>query len=248
MVSFGRFYLWAICLFAQTSVAQNAPETTKEAKLLHARAELSYWQNWASIGGTYYGPTVASLGVVVAAYIATKSNSDSCSTNIDIVEKSSKRDYRATDVEAMTNGLANEGYLPFGEWVDYKNGTQTFDGYFSNGEFRIENPYIRGNYTGALFAVEGGSSGNLYQRTIWSHKKFALEYHSHTGTCKTRLTKKQLEKAAKAQIENMSDYEYSCCCWTYTGGHGWYGEVKLMDVDSGDVFSGSCFDRTCNAT
>ncbi|PYH84368.1 hypothetical protein BO82DRAFT_399612 [Aspergillus uvarum CBS 121591] len=83
---------------------------------------------------------------------------------------------------------------------------------------------------------------------LWAHKKVEFEYRSHAGVCKTALKKTQLETAAKAQLTKMSNAKDQCSCWTYTGWGGWYGEVKFMEIDDGDIISGTCYDPACNAT
>ncbi|KAI2899868.1 hypothetical protein CBS63078_7120 [Aspergillus niger] len=240
--------LWLLCFLANVSVVltQAPPEITEAPQLIHARTELTYWQNWASIGGSYL-TGIAAIGGAAAAYIAAKSSAASCATTIYILE-SSKRSDEPIGVEAMSINLAESGYVPIGEWYHHDNGTQTFEGFFSNGEVRIDNVYVSGNHTGGHLSLERTTSTAIDKRTTWAHKKVAFEYHSHVGVCKTRLTKAQLKEAAEKQLTQMSNNKDKCSCWTYTGGHGWYGEVKFMEIYDGDVMSGACYERKCNAT
>lgn len=160
-----------------------------------------------------------------------------------------KRDDEAVGVEAMSLDLQRDGFNQSGYWVDNQNGNHTFHGFFSNGAIRIDDFYVNGNYTGGKlsFVTESNSTG-LEKRTTWSHKAIAFEHHSHAGVCKTKLTKAQLKEAAKAQLEKMSSNYDKFSCWTYTGGHGWYGEIKLMEMFDGDDYSASCYTKACNAT
>ncbi|KAL3265181.1 hypothetical protein ABHI18_000035 [Aspergillus niger] len=74
----------------------------------------------------------------------------------------------------MSINLAESGYAPIGEWYHHDNGTQSFEGFFSNGEVRIDNVYVSGNYTGGHLSLERTTSTAIDKRTTWAHKKVAF--------------------------------------------------------------------------
>ncbi|KAJ5557107.1 hypothetical protein N7494_001022 [Penicillium frequentans] len=249
MILFGLLPLLAIAPVTLAEVEPAAPAITNAPQLIHARADLTYWQNWASIGGTYL-TGFADLAGAIATIVSAKSSAKSCATTLGQVE--AKRDLEGPiGVEAMALSIVADGYNQTGDWLYHADGNITFDGFFSNGQVRIHDLYIAGNYTGAHISYEDSvvaAETDLYKRTTWSHKSVVLEYHSYKGVCKTRLTKAQLKEAAEVQLHTMSSNRDKCSCWTYTGGHGWYGEVKIMEVYDGDDYSASCYNTACNAT
>ncbi|KAJ5167569.1 uncharacterized protein N7482_006350 [Penicillium canariense] len=148
------------------------------------------------------------------------SSSDSCMTTVIIVS-SAKRSIEVVGVDALSSNLGSEGYGSYGEWRLYDNGTQALIG--------------------------DKTSSDLQKRTTWAHKKVEFEYHSRAGVCKTRSTPAQLRSGIDTQLTNMSNDKQRCSCWTYTGNHGWYGELKMMEIDDGDVIDGACYNKKCNA-
>lgn len=171
--------LWLLCFLANVSVvlAQAAPEITEAPLLIHTRAVLIYWQNWASIGGSYL-TGIAAIDRAAAAYIAAKSSAASCATTIYILENSKRLD------EPI--GVGKNEYQPRGiriraDWwmVSPWDGTQTLEGFFSSGEVRIDNVYVSGNSSGSHLSLKRTASTAIDKRATWAHKNVVFEYHSH---------------------------------------------------------------------
>ncbi|KAJ5909703.1 hypothetical protein N7504_004346 [Penicillium tannophilum] len=249
--SFTKMMLMGILCFNAAPMAlaeelEPAPPHMTEApgvNNLHTRVEMTAWQNWVVAGGA----GLAGIGTFasgIAAFITAKSSSASCATTI--LNVYSKRDEEPIGVDALALNLRDQGYAQSGDWVFHENGNKTFDGYFTNGELRFNDLYVAGNYSGGTLAYEN-TTDSLAKRVTYSSSKLAFEYHSRKGVCKTRLTKAQLKEAADLQLNYMSSAADKCSCWTYTGGHGWYGEVKLMEVYDGDDYSAKCYNKACNA-
>lgn len=238
---------WLLCLlaYAPAALANEPPQTTQAPELIEARAEMTYWQNWA-VGGGAILTGVSALAGSAAAIISAMSSKSSCATTIYILQNP-KRSDEVTAVEGVSTELAGHGFAPYGEWYHHDNGTKTFEGFFTDGVVRMENIYVSGNYTGGRISMEKGGPTGLEKRT-WAHNKVEFVYHSHAGVCTTRLSRTQLHRGIEAQLTKMANNRLKCACWTYTGGGGWYGEVKFMEVDTQDVPDGWCFNKVCNAT
>ncbi|KAJ5559569.1 hypothetical protein N7513_001968 [Penicillium frequentans] len=246
MMFFGLLYMTCAPIAIAEQPAAEPPQTTQGVQRLHARVDMTYWQNWAFTGGASL-TGISTLASGIAALITSMSSEASCATTIKWIEN--KRDFQAIGVEAMALNLREQGYVQTGQWIHHGEGNKTFDGYFSNGELRFENLYVMGNFSGGLISSENNTeTSDLSKRTTYSSSQIAFEYHSYKGTCKTRLTKAQLKEAAEVQLHYMSNSYDKCSCWTYTGGHGWYGEVKLMETYDGDDYSAQCYNKACNAT
>ncbi|KAL2700309.1 hypothetical protein AAEP93_008832 [Penicillium crustosum] len=194
---------------------------------------MTYWQNWC-LGPDAILTGVSAMGALIQSVLSSMSSSDSCVTTFIIVS-SAKRSIKVVGVNAVTYNLGAQGYASYGEWYLHDNGTQAFDDIFTNGEIRLENLSVSSNYTTGRVSLENVTSSDLRKRTTWVHNEVEFEYHSRAGVCKTRLTKAQLREGIDAQLTKMSNEKQRCSCWTYTGNHGWYGELKLMKIDNGDV-------------
>ncbi|KAJ5633137.1 hypothetical protein N7490_009476 [Penicillium lividum] len=251
--SFTKMMLMGILCFNTAPMAlaeklEPAPPHITEApgvNNLHTRVEMAAWQNWGVLGGTVL-IGVGTLASGIAAWISAKSAAASCATTIINIYNYNTRDVEPIGVDALALNLRDQGYAQSGEWVSHENGNKTFDGYFTNGELRLHDLYVAGSYSGGVISFDN-TTESLAKRVTYSSSKLAFEYHSRKGVCKTRLTTAQLKEAAELQLNYMSSAADKCSCWTYTGGHGWYGEVKLMEVYDGDDYSANCYNRVCNA-
>ncbi|KAJ6028844.1 hypothetical protein N7540_004420 [Penicillium herquei] len=221
----------------------------EEIQVIESRVDMTFRQNWVVNGGTWLSG-IAAMGTLVRQIILDMSGKGTCTTTIHEYTNS-KRDLEdlGVAVDDLTVKLAGHGYASYGNWHLHENGTQTFDGFFTSDKLRLDNFWVSANYTGGAITVLGNetSTGLEERSTTWSHKKIIVEYHSRAGVCKTRLTTDQLDSGIDVQLTKMSELEEKCSCWTYTGGDGWYGELKFMEIDDGDVMDGACYDRACNA-
>ncbi|KAJ5510836.1 hypothetical protein N7453_002939 [Penicillium expansum] len=139
--------LLAVLPFTSAALAQEPPEITHAPKLIQARVEMTYWQNWClGTGAILTG--VSAIGALIY--------SDSCVTTVIIVS-SDKRSIEVVGVDAVTYNLGAQGYASYGEWHLHDNGTQAFDGFFTNGEIRLENLSVSSNYTTGRVSLENGT-------------------------------------------------------------------------------------------
>lgn len=53
-----------------------------------------------------------------------------------ILESHNKRSEEVMGIEGVSSELAGHGYAPFGEWYHHDNGTKTFEGFITNGEYK----------------------------------------------------------------------------------------------------------------
>ncbi|KAJ5628937.1 hypothetical protein N7490_011165 [Penicillium lividum] len=120
------------------------------------------------------------MGTFVRTIVLDLSKKDSCKTKVEEYTIT-KRSVETIATEELTVKLAGHGYAPYGEWHLHENGTQTFDGFFTNGELRLDSFYVSANYTGGAITVLNANetSSDLAERTTtWSHNKVIFEYHS----------------------------------------------------------------------